>query len=73
MLLNFDEMFEREFGTKYYVRESLSLALQLFPSSESLAETVKHNPETKRVVDFVQQSRSTIPTHGAGGSTRYVQ
>ena len=60
MLLNFDEILEREFGAKYCLRESLSFALQLFPSSENLAEAVKHSPETKRVVDFVQQFRSTI-------------
>jgi hypothetical protein len=60
MLLNFDEALEREFGAKYRLRECLSFALQLFPSSENLAEAVKRNPETKRVVDFVQQFRSTI-------------
>jgi len=60
MLLNFDEILEREFGAKYCLRESLSFALQLFPSSENLAEAVKRNPEMKRVVGFVQQFRSTI-------------
>jgi hypothetical protein len=60
MLLNFDEVLEREFGAKYRLRESLSFALQLFPSSENLAEAVKRSPATKRVVDFVQQFRSTI-------------
>jgi hypothetical protein len=60
MLLNFDEVLEREFGAKFCIRESLSFALQLFPSSENLAEAVKRSPETKRVVDFVQQFRSTI-------------
>ncbi len=33
MLLNFDEMLEKEFGEKYCLRESLSLSLQLFPFS----------------------------------------
>jgi hypothetical protein len=60
MLLNFDEILEREFGAEYCLRESLSFALQLFPSSENLAEAVKHNSETKRIVDFVQQFRSAI-------------
>lgn len=60
MLLNFDEMLEKEFGKKYCLRESLSFSLQLFPSSESLVDAVKHSPETKPVVDFIQQFRSTI-------------
>lgn len=60
MLLNFDEMLEKEFGAKYCLRECLSFALQLFPSSESLVDAVKHNPESKPVVDFIQQFRSTI-------------
>ena len=60
MLLNFDEMLETEFGAKYCLRECLSFALQLFPSSESLVDAVKQNPESKGVVDFIQQFRSTI-------------
>jgi hypothetical protein len=60
MLLNFDEMLEREFGAKYCLRECLSFSLQLFPSSESLADAVKHKPESKPVADFIQQFRSTI-------------
>lgn len=60
MLLNFDEMLEKEFGKKYCLRESLSFSLQLFPSSENLVSAVKHNPDTKPVVDFIQQFRSTI-------------
>ena len=60
MLLNFDEMLEKEFGPAVCLWESLSFSLQLFPSSSSLVEAVKHNPETKTVVDFVQQYRSTI-------------
>jgi len=60
MLLNFDEMLEKEFGAKYCLRECLSFALQLFPSSESLVDAVKQNPESKPVVDFIQQFRSTI-------------
>ena len=60
MLLNFDEMLEQEFGAKYCLRESLSFSLQLFPSSENLVDAVNHNPNTKPVVDFIQQFRSTI-------------
>lgn len=60
MLLNLDEMLLREFGAKYCLREALSFSLQLFPSSESLVDAIKHNPTTKPVVDFIQQFRSTI-------------
>ena len=60
MLLNFDEMLEKESAPKYCLRESLSFSLQLFPSSENLVDAVKHNPATKPVVDFIQQFRSTI-------------
>jgi hypothetical protein len=60
MLLNLDELLEKEFGSKYRLRECLSFALQLFPSLESLADPVKHRPESKPVVDFIQQFRSTI-------------
>ena len=60
MLLNLDEMLEKEFGPKYCLRESLSFSLQLFPSGDNLADAVKHNPASKPVADFVQQYRSTI-------------
>jgi hypothetical protein len=60
MLLNFDEMMEKEFGAKYCLRECLSFSLQLFPSSESLVAAVMHHPDTKPVVEFIQQYRSTI-------------
>src|ERR1017187_7434206 len=60
MLLNFDEMLEKEVGAKYCLRECLSFSLQLFPSSESLVDAVKYKPESKPVVEFIQQFRSTI-------------
>jgi len=60
MLLNFDEMLAKEFGAKYCLRECLSFSLQLFPSSESLVAAVMQHPDTKSVVEFIQQYRSTI-------------
>jgi Protein of unknown function (DUF3644) len=60
MLLNFDEMVKSEFGAKYCLRECLSFSLQLFPSSESLVAAVTHRPDSKPVVDFIEQYRSTI-------------
>jgi hypothetical protein len=66
MLLNFDELVEKEFGATFCIRESLSFALQLFPSAEGLAAAIQHNPATKPVVDFIQQYRSTISAEVAG-------
>ena len=60
MLLNFDEMLATEFGAKYCLRECLSFSLQLFPSSENLVAAVMQHPDTKSVVEFIQQYRSTI-------------
>jgi hypothetical protein len=60
MLLNFDELMEKEFGAKYCLRESLSFSLQLFPSTENLVAAVKKNPATKPVVDFIQAYRSSV-------------
>lgn len=59
MLLNFDELVEKEFGTKYCIREALSFSLQLYPSSESLARAVA-NSTTKSVVEFIENYRSSI-------------
>ena len=60
MLLNFDELIEQQFGKKYCLRESLSFSLQLFPSTKSLSQAVKHNPNTKSVVDFINRYRSSV-------------
>ena len=60
MLLNFDETLEKEFGARYCLRESLSFAVQLFPSSQSLVQAVKQNPATKAVTLFIERYRSAI-------------
>lgn len=60
MLLNLDEILEKEFGAKYCIRESLSFSLQLFPSAANLVAAVKKNPATKPVLDFIQAYRSSI-------------
>ena len=60
LLLNFDELLEKEFGTRYCIRECLSFSLQLFPSAQSLVEAVKRNPPSKPIVEFVQRYRSTV-------------
>lgn len=63
MLLNYDKILEMEFGLEYCIRESLSFSLQLFPSSENLAETIKSNPDAKKVKAFIEKYRSTLTTN----------
>jgi hypothetical protein len=60
LLLNYDKIMEREFGLNFCLRESLSFALQLFPSSKSLNSAVIANPSTKPIVDFIKTFRNSI-------------
>ena len=62
LLLNYDKIMEKEFGVKYCLRESLSFALQLYPSSKSLNNAIVANPSTKPIVDFIKSYRSAIST-----------
>lgn len=61
-LLNYDKIMEREFGINHCLRESLSFALQLYPSSKSLNNAIIQNPSTKSIVDFIKSYRSSITT-----------
>lgn len=60
MLLNYDKVMQSEFGTQFCLRESLSFALQLYPSSKSLNSAVIDNPTSKSIVDFIRAYRSAI-------------
>ena len=60
MLLNFDAMLEKEFGSRYCLRQSLSFALQMYPSSSNLAEAVRRNPAARDAADFIEKYRSSI-------------
>lgn len=62
MLLNYDKIMEKEFGVKYCIRESLSFALQLYPSSKSLNDAITSDSSTKPIVDFIKKYRSAIST-----------
>lgn len=62
LLLNYDKIVEEEFGKKFCIRESLSFALQLYPSSKSLNNAVIANPSTKPIVDFIKTYRNSITT-----------
>lgn len=68
MLLNFDEILQKEFGGKYCLRECLSFALQMYPSAEGLGEAVKKNPAAKSAAGFVEQYRSSITADVLGSS-----
>ena len=60
MLLNFDDFIEREFGPKWCIRQCLSFALQMYPTSENLAQAVKRNRGAQTAADFIQQYRSSL-------------
>lgn len=60
LLLNFDHIVEKEFGDQYCLRESLSFALQLFPSSRTLNMSVRSNKEAERITKFIDRYRSSI-------------
>lgn len=60
LLLNFDELIEKEFGESYCLRESLSFSLQLFPNRHNLNAAIKSNPKDKKIIDFINAYRSSI-------------
>lgn len=61
-LLNFDKIIEREFGETQCIRESLSFALQLFPSSATLEQGVRSSKDAERISKFIEKYRSSIST-----------
>ena len=60
MLLNFDGCIEQEFGAKWCIRQSLSFALQMYPTSENLTQAVGRNRTVRAAAEFVQQYRSSL-------------
>jgi len=62
LLLNYDKILEKEFGEDHCLKESLSFSLQLFPSSKSLSEAIKSNPDAKKVKGFINNYRSLLTT-----------
>ena len=60
MLLNLDALIEKEFEKGYCLRESLSFALQMYPSAKSLGDAVKKNKSSQNVADFITQYRSSL-------------
>ena len=62
LLLNFDTIVEKEFGASYCLRESLSFALQLFPSNKTLNMSVREAKEAKEVLKFINAYREAIST-----------
>lgn len=62
LLLNFDKIVEKEFGEDYCLRESLSFALQLFPSSRTLAMGIKMSKDAQKITRFIDKYRASIST-----------
>lgn len=62
LLINFDKIVEKEFGVQYCLRESLSFALQLYPSTKSLVGAIMDNPSTAQVYNWIEKYRSSIST-----------
>lgn len=71
MLLNFDECVEQEFGAKWCIRQCLSFALQMYPTSENLAQAVGRNRAVRSAAEFVRQYRSTLDP-GVYASGKYA-
>ena len=71
MLLNFDEFIEREFGVKWCIRQCLSFALQMYPTSENLAQAVKQNRTAQTAAQFIEQYRSSLDP-GVFASGKYA-
>ncbi len=60
MLFNFDNMLEKEFGSRYCIREALSFAIQLFPNLDHLKGYFAFKKETKEVLKFIESFRSSV-------------
>lgn len=53
-------MLQYEFGSKNCIHQCLSFALQLYPSSENLAEAVRRNRDARLAAEFIERYRSSI-------------
>ncbi|WP_051220394.1 DUF3644 domain-containing protein [Prevotella sp. AGR2160] len=62
LLLNFDTVIEKEFGEEYRIRESLSFALQLFPTSDALVKSVETSKDSEAVMNYITNFRNSIST-----------
>jgi hypothetical protein len=71
MLLNFEELLEKEFGEKYCLRESLSFSLQLFPKQYNLDEALRKNPSLKSAAEFIRNYRSSLSSE-IGNSGKFA-
>jgi hypothetical protein len=60
LLLNFDNLIGKHFGSRHQIREFLSFSLQLFPSKESLVNAVRGNKVSKEIKHFIEQYRSSL-------------
>ena len=61
-LLNFDKIIGKEFGSEHCLRETLSFALQLFPTSSAFSECIKSTKDSEAVMNYIKKYRHTIST-----------
>lgn len=61
-LLNFDKIVEKEFGEDYCLKETLSFALQFFPSSRTLSMGVKTSKDAQKIAQFIDRYRASLST-----------
>jgi hypothetical protein len=60
LLLNLDKILFKEFGEKYCLRESLSFALQLYPSRSNIGLPIKENPDVSNIIGMIEKYRSSL-------------
>jgi hypothetical protein len=61
MLLNFDELIESQFGSKWSLHESLSFSLQLFGGKQTTTgRQLIPNPDSARVKGIIESFRSSV-------------
>ena len=61
-LLNFDKIIEKEFGEEHRLRETLSFALQLFPTSSAFSDCIKSTKDSEAVINYIKKYRHSIST-----------
>lgn len=60
LLLNFDALLGKHFGSKHQLREVLSFSLQLFPTGQSFAEAAKSSKNAREIKKFIEKYRTML-------------
>lgn len=62
LLLNFDKVLEKEFGEEFRLRETLSFALQLFPTADALSKAAEVSKDSEAIMKYINDYRESIST-----------